>query len=758
MTERPLLATCTLALCAIFSGQPTFADGNDVAAILGLFAGMAQQQQADEAAKEWQAFPEPNRSCIVEGLNRSGNALEAVIEAGIAPDNPQLQQLRDHCASFMNFELSKNSSCEVQVDGRMFSSWCDEVLMGYDQNGQLVPVSPEQAVNYAYQSDGLQRQLQERMDAISRRTEMMAVSPDESTVPAPNFNCEKAETKSEMAICSSYVLAVLDAEFGGLYKRASQSNKEKSVKAAAIEEYEKTEACKGNVLCIRQSKEAAIEEIATLLRAGGVSVTTSLDLKRREEEKRRKQEEDRIAAEQEKARLAEEMKRKKLEEDRARKAAEDEEKRRKEQKKKELISSVDKSQAGGGFDLFLITNTKNAPNLASNLAGELVSVSGNVNICRFVGSGGRDGDIRDRYVAFIERRISGELPPDTTVTVVSSDRCADSSNFDYVFFQKAEISSTSLEVIELIAKADSAGLVVRRIANDDDAQRNEEQYLADVEARKLANNKLVERLTAGLAAGSVSGAGALSLSENSKDVCYVEESFLGAGENLDEALARLLASEAENAAKSASAAGDPQQKFDGLPKSFANLDQLFIELQKSDDACGFVVGSGADLAKLLPALERLQVAADVMPLWVEVAELASFSNRAKSAQAKLEAERAAAEERAAEEAAANSCERNWKKCKDNEDLVNNYRAMTGLQIKCQYAVDAAAKYGEPEWGGWLSIPFSTYVTGDSSLKDGVIILIDEEVKMQNSFGTYSRSEPRCTVDLDTGEIVDLTFP
>lgn len=121
---------------------------------------------------------------------------------------------------------------------------------------------------------------------------------------------------------------------------------------------------------------------------------------------------------------------------------------------------------------------------------------------------------------------------------------------------------------------------------------------------------------------------------------------------------------------------------------------------------------------------------------------------------RLRKQREADRKRQAEIARQNSCEKKWEKCKDNADLVNNYDGYSKIRSQCRSAIDKLAKYGEPDWGGWLSLPFGTFYTGNSYLTSGIVHVVDAQVKMQNGFGAMVKSEAHCTYDLKKGAVID----
>ena len=133
---------------------------------------------------------------------------------------------------------------------------------------------------------------------------MIQVAPEQTSVPTPNFDCGKAETRSEKLVCVSYDVSLLDAEFGGLYQRALIVADRAAAKKVAIDEYKETEACEGTLNCIVTSKERAITALAVNLRKEDDGVVTSIERYKEAEEAKRKAEADRLAEVAARAKLA----------------------------------------------------------------------------------------------------------------------------------------------------------------------------------------------------------------------------------------------------------------------------------------------------------------------------------------------------------------------------------------------------------------------------------------------------------------------
>lgn len=101
------------------------------------------------------------------------------------------------------------------------------------------------------------------------------------------------------------------------------------------------------------------------------------------------------------------------------------------------------------------------------------------------------------------------------------------------------------------------------------------------------------------------------------------------------------------------------------------------------------------------------------------------------------------------------CKEDWHRCTDNAQLVNNWKGWALVQVKCKRAANELAKYGTPDWGGWLYPTFSTFQTGTDYVTSGVAVVIEKDVKFQNGYGAMVRSEARCTFDLRSDQVIDV---
>lgn len=99
-----------------------------------------------------------------------------------------------------------------------------------------------------------------------------------------------------------------------------------------------------------------------------------------------------------------------------------------------------------------------------------------------------------------------------------------------------------------------------------------------------------------------------------------------------------------------------------------------------------------------------------------------------------------------------TCVSDWRKCKDNSDLVNNFSNILSIQSACKRAADDQAKYGTPEWP-WLA--FSSFYQGASYIDTGTVIVIEKKAKFQNIFGAMASATVTCMYDLKSKSIITV---
>jgi hypothetical protein len=103
-----------------------------------------------------------------------------------------------------------------------------------------------------------------------------------------------------------------------------------------------------------------------------------------------------------------------------------------------------------------------------------------------------------------------------------------------------------------------------------------------------------------------------------------------------------------------------------------------------------------------------------------------------------------------------TCKNDFRKCLDNEDMVNNYSRVYEAKAACKTQLSDSVKFGEPEWS-WGS--FGSFFVGDDYPKTGVVRLIDDRVKIQNAFGAQQNSRVVCSYNFNEKKAVIVSiFP
>jgi hypothetical protein len=93
------------------------------------------------------------------------------------------------------------------------------------------------------------------------------------------------------------------------------------------------------------------------------------------------------------------------------------------------------------------------------------------------------------------------------------------------------------------------------------------------------------------------------------------------------------------------------------------------------------------------------------------------------------------------------CAADFTKCVDNSDMVHHYSKMLHAKVECQIELGHSIRFGDPEWGWTL---FESFRGGAAAPKSGVIMIIDENVKIPNAFGGKVNSSVECWYDFNTG--------
>lgn len=101
-----------------------------------------------------------------------------------------------------------------------------------------------------------------------------------------------------------------------------------------------------------------------------------------------------------------------------------------------------------------------------------------------------------------------------------------------------------------------------------------------------------------------------------------------------------------------------------------------------------------------------------------------------------------------------SCKTDWRLCKDNADLMNNYRRLDWARAECYVAADHKSRYGNGKWG-WLK--FQTLFAGDDYVKTGVVKMVDDKVSFPNAYGAMEHTRALCHYDLNTSSVQTVSI-
>ena len=269
-----------------------------------ILGGVVNGMLLENARREWNTLSPIERFCFDAGLRRSGNDPMRLMQQGIAPSDPRLENLRGVCSRLIGREMAADVECTMTaLGGRPYVTRCREGYARIDQRGNAMPIGLEEAIQDGFAGRGPEVARFERPDAANRRREQLAAGGAPDRVLAPSFSCERGKKPAEVAICNSYELTRADLEYGELWQRAKAFDPKGEV-ARQLQAINRTrDACGSSVPCIRDALEKGVTTVAALLRANGVAVATASEAaveerKRQSEEKARADEAAKVRAEQ----------------------------------------------------------------------------------------------------------------------------------------------------------------------------------------------------------------------------------------------------------------------------------------------------------------------------------------------------------------------------------------------------------------------------------------------------------------------------
>ena len=284
--------------------QPVHAQPVPFGNIIG---GVLQAAAQENARKEWQSLTPIERYCLNVGLQRSGNDINRLIQQGIGPGDPRLQNLQNTCMQITARDLNADVECSLPAaSGATYVSRCRQSFARLDPRGNFVEIDLETAIADTFSGRKPEIGVFQRADAANRWREQQAANGDRTRVVTPSFSCEKAKRPVELAICNSYDLSRYDREYADLWTRAKPMDPKGDIAKQLAARNKARDACNANVACIRDNTEKSIEIVGTFLRSKGVTVTTLADdaaarRAKEAEDKARAEEAARLKAEQMKA-------------------------------------------------------------------------------------------------------------------------------------------------------------------------------------------------------------------------------------------------------------------------------------------------------------------------------------------------------------------------------------------------------------------------------------------------------------------------
>lgn len=164
-------------------------------------------------------------------------------------------------------------------------------------------------------------------------------------------------------------------------------------------------------------------------------------------------------------------------------------------------------------------------------------------------------------------------------------------------------------------------------------------------------------------------------------------------------------------------------------------------------------GSEKELRELARQGKKLKIETSLMPELVKLAGgIEELEKAAKTGARDVASVSAYVQRRDKEKAAVEACKKDWKRCRSQEDLANNWGGMSTAQARCITASKQMARFGEPDfpWGAFGSLNNS-----EDSRSSGVIHLYETEAKFKNGFNAPSRVSLECVYNLAGEKVVSV---
>ena len=84
-------------------------------------------------------------------------------------------------------------------------------------------------------------------------------------------------------------------------------------------------------------------------------------------------------------------------------------------------------------------------------------------------------------------------------------------------------------------------------------------------------------------------------------------------------------------------------------------------------------------------------------------------------------------------------------CKDNADVIKNFKNVSYAINMCKKAAAEKAKWGTPQWSDDI---FPYYNTGNDFPKTKIIEITDRNARFSNGFGAMSKATVDCVYDFN----------
>jgi hypothetical protein len=105
-----------------------------------------------------------------------------------------------------------------------------------------------------------------------------------------------------------------------------------------------------------------------------------------------------------------------------------------------------------------------------------------------------------------------------------------------------------------------------------------------------------------------------------------------------------------------------------------------------------------------------------------------------------------------------SCKEDWKQCKDNSDLANNFGGMINARVACRETANEQAIFGTPIWPGfWSGGAFGHFKDGNSDILIGQALLIEPDAQFQNEYGAMAHKYVVCVYDLSSKTVIRVNI-